>query len=162
MAKVATKVLDLDSKLVEFTFDGMDPIQVAIGDFSKDVQLHFALHGISQKLGDSYSSCKGVVADAHAAFQATLEQLKNGEWRAARGEGESKPRSTELAAALARIKNISVEDAAKALDEASDDQKKALRSNERVKAVIAVLRAEKAQAKLEKLDAEGGGDEIVL
>ena len=160
MATVATKVLDFEANGVEFTFVGSEPILIKLADFSEEVQQHFALHGISQKLGDSYSSAKGVVADALTFFNQTLEQLRKGDWRAARGEGESKPRTTELAAALARIKNEDVEVIAKQLLALTDDQRKAFRSNERVKAVISLIRAEKAQAKLDKMDDEG--DELDL
>lgn len=151
MATIATKVLDFDSKGVEFTFQGAEPKLVALSDFSPDIQLHFALYGISQKLGDAYSSAKGVVADAQAMFNATLEQLVAGDWRAARGEGESKPRTTEFVAALARIKSKTVEEMQTAVDAMDEDKRKQLRSNDRVKAVIQVMRAEKAAAKLKKM-----------
>jgi hypothetical protein len=160
MASIASKVLDFEAKAVEFTFAGQGPVLIALADFSEDVQLHFALHGISQKLGDSYSSAKGVVGDAMRFFEQTLAQLKAGDWRAARGEGESKPRTTELAAALARIKNQDIDTVAKQLAALTEEQRKAFRSNDRVKAVIAVIRAEKAQAKLDKM--EEGEDELDL
>jgi tRNA(Ile2) C34 agmatinyltransferase TiaS len=158
MAKVATKSLDLEKGTVEFVFEGSDPIIVALKDFTEETQLHAALHGLSQKLGDSYASAKGVVADAKAMFEAVLHQLKNGDWRAARGEGEAKPRTTELAMAIARIQNKGVEEVAANLLKATEDQLKTLRSNERVKAVIQVLRAEKAAIKLAKLDESGEDD----
>lgn len=158
MATIATKTLDFETLGVEFAFKDAEPILVKLEDFPEDVQKHFALHGISQKLGDSYSSAKGDVAVAQTAFAATLEQLRNGEWRAARGEGESRPRSTELAAAIARIKGQPLEEVVANLASATDEQKKALRANERVKATIAVIRAEKAQAKLAAMEGEGAGD----
>lgn len=151
MASIASKVLDFEDKAVEFTFKDKTPIAVKLEDFSPEVQLHFALHGMSQKLGDAYSSAKGDVEVALTAFNACLEQLKAGDWRAARGEGDAKPRTTELAAAVARIKGVAVEDAVKALAAMDDDGRKALRSNDRVKATITLLRAEKAQAKLDKM-----------
>lgn len=157
MASIASKVLDFDSEAVEFTFQGMEPLAVALKDFSPEVQLHLALHGLSQKLGDSYSSAKGIVADAKVSFDQCLAQLKAGDWRASRGEGDSKPRTTELAAAVARIKGIEIAEAAKLLEAMDDDQRKTLRSNDRVKAVITVLRAEKAQSKLDKMD---DGDDL--
>ncbi|HYE38141.1 hypothetical protein [Methylocaldum sp.] len=162
MAKVASKVLDFESKGVEFEFAGKEPQLVRLEDFSPDIQLHFALHGMSQKLGDAYSASKGDVDVAQGLFTDTLNQLKNGEWRAARGEGDSKPRTTELADALARIKGLPVAEVQAALKDATDEQLKTMRSNERVKATIAVIRAEKAQARLEKLAAEGDIDDIAL
>lgn len=152
MAKIAEKALDLDSKSVEFTFADGTVLAVSLGELSADIQLHLALHGIGQKVGDAYSGAKGDVAVAKASAQAVIDQLKSGEWRAARGEGEAKPRVGELAEAIARIKGVAVEEVAKSLAGASDEQRKALRANDRVKAIIQVIRAEKAQKKLENMD----------
>ena len=152
MATIATKVLDQEDIAVEFTFTGQEPILVKASDFSPEIQTHFMLHGISQKVGDSYSGAKGDIAGAMASFAACLEQLKAGDWRASRGEGESKPRTTELASAVARIKGVEVEVAAEAIAGMEEDARKALRSNERVKATIALIRAEKAQAKLDAME----------
>lgn len=160
MAKVASKVLDFESKGVEFEFTGKEPRLVKLEDFSPEIQLHFALHGMSQKLGDAYSSSKGDVDAAEKMFNDTLAQLVAGDWRAARGEGESKPRTTELADAIARIKGVDVAVVQEGLKTATEEQLKTMRSNERVKATIAIIRAEKAQARLAKLDAEGGGDDL--
>lgn len=155
MAKIATKALDFEKRAVEFTFVGMEPVEIPLSAFSDEVQLHFALHGISQKLGDSYASAKGDVTAAFKSFNDVVTQLKSGDWRSSAGEGESKPRTTELAEALARIKGVALEDVQAALSAATDEEKKTLRSNERVKTVIAVIRAEKQQAKLEKLEKDG-------
>lgn len=163
MASIATKALDFDNKAVEFTFAGEEtPTLVSLADFPEEIQLHLALHGLSQKLGDSYASAKGEVVKAKELFSAVIAQLTSGEWRAARGEGEAKPRSTELVEALARIKNLAVADVAKALAAYDKDKLKTLRSNGRVKAVIAVIRAEKAQAKLAKLDTDAGDTDFAL
>lgn len=158
MATVAKKELDLDTKAVDFTFADNEVITIKLEDFTPEVALHFALHGISQKFGDSYSSVKGDVVKAKEAVQVLLAQLRAGDWRAARGEGESKPRVGELAEAIARIKNLPVDQVSKSLEAATDDERKALRSNDRVKAVIAIIRAEKAQKKLDEMKDDGSLD----
>ena len=158
MAKIADKTLDFDSKAVDFAFADETTVTIALADFPADIQLHLALHGISQKCGDSYSGAKGDVAAAKKMFDDTLAQLVAGEWRQARGEGESKPRVTELAEAIARIKNVDVEVVKASLDAATDEQRKALRSNDRVKAIIAIIRAEKAQKKLAEMKDDGALD----
>jgi hypothetical protein len=136
------------------------PRLVRLEDFSPDIQLHLALHGLSQKLGDAYSSSKGDVDAAEKMFNDALAQLTAGEWRAARGEGESKPRTTELAEAIARIKGVDVAVVQEGLKTATEEQLKTMRSNERVKATIAIIRAEKAQRKLEELAKQGdAGDD---
>lgn len=160
MASVCSKTLDLDNSSVEFAFSDGSAIAVALSEYTPETVLHLTLHGISQKLGDAFSGVKGDVAEAKKRLLAVHEQLKAGDWRAARGEGEAKPRVGELAEAIARIKNVPVEEVVKALESASEDDRKAMRSNERVKAVIAVIRSEKAQAKLAKLG--DAGDDIPL
>jgi hypothetical protein len=161
MAVIATKALDFDTSSVEFNFSDGTVESVALADFPEDIQAHFALHGISQKLGDSYASSKGDVAVAKASFASAVALLKGGEWRAGRAEGDAKPRTTELAEAIARIKGKTVAEIVTFLSTASEEQRKTLRSNDRVKAVIAVLRAEKAQARLAKLDADGVDDLVI-
>jgi len=47
--------------------------------FNEALLAHATLHGLSQKLGDSYSGAKSV-AEAKAAFYEVLESLKAGDW----------------------------------------------------------------------------------
>jgi hypothetical protein len=125
------KEYDLDTKSSTFTLGKTETapgevIEFDTSELSAEMRDTLMLHGLNQKLGDSIASIKGKLAkergcetkevpDADvlpAAIEALNDlwtQLKNNDWRAARGEGESKPRIGEVATALARLQNIAVE-----------------------------------------------------
>lgn len=147
--KFCEKEYDLDTGLVSFSFGNGTSLDIDSNALSPEMQKQLMLHGISQKVGDSFAGAKGNFAEGVASAKAVIEQLMSGIWRAARGEGEARPRLGELAAAIARIKGVTVEAAMGAVEKATDDQRKAWRSNAKVKAVIAAIRAEEAQKALE-------------
>ena len=156
--KVATKDTDSETGTLDITFATGAQLSVALEELSEDIVRELTLHGLSQKIGDSYASVKG---DASAAFDAAkrvIEQLKSGEWKVARASGEGKSRVSELAAAIARIKGVDVAKAAAAVAQASEDTLKLWRGNAKVKAAIADIRAEKAAARA----AKAGDDELEL
>lgn len=156
--KVARKDYDEDSATFSITFADGSATEVALDSLPGNIVRLLALHGLSQKLGDSYASVKGDVAAAKEKFEATLTQLQSGEWKRAReGGGEGSSKVTELAEALARFKNAPIEKANAVVANATDDQIKAWRGHPKIKAFIAQIRAEKAAARAEK--AEGKADE---
>ena len=118
--------------------------------------IQLALHGASQKAGDSYASAKsatdGTDIDpndwAMEQCAATIEQLYNDDWSVRRAGGGTT--ITDLARALAEVMpEVSESDAAARLADASKEDKAALRSHPQVKAVLERLRAERATAKAE-------------
>lgn len=143
------KDYDIETGEFEFAFGDGEKISGNMSDFPLDTQKQLGLHGIGQKGGDSYAGAAGDFAAAKAALRDVLSQLKLGVWKAGRGEGESRPRLGELAEAIARIKAVPVEQAMAAVEKATDDQRKDWRSNAKVKAVIAQVRAEAAAKALE-------------
>lgn len=158
--QVAKKDYDVETASFNVVFADGSKREVNLSDLPQEIQVTLALHGLAQKLGDSYASVKGNVGDAIKKFDAVLAQLTSGEW-AAKREGEGSSKVTELAEAIARIKNVSVEIANAAVAKATDDQVKGWKANSTVKAVIAQIRAEKAQKRLEK-EKEAGEIEIEL
>ena len=108
------------------------------------------LHGAAQKIGDSYAGAKGDYDKAVEAAKGVIDQLAQGVWRAARGEGEARPRLGELAEAIARIKGVDRDKAMAAVEKATDEQRKQWRGNAKVKATIAQIRAEAAAKALEQ------------
>jgi hypothetical protein len=148
-------------------------IEFDTSELSAEMRDTLMLHGLNQKLGDSIASIKGKLAKERgcetkevpdtdvlpAAIEALNDlwtQLKNNDWRAARGEGESKPRIGEVATALARLQNIAVE-AAQALVAQVDKEKLAKwRAHPQMKLAIAQIRQEKAQARLAAEMAKAG------
>lgn len=100
-AKIAKKVTDLDGRSVRFDFVDHEPILVRLDDLPVDIQSALALHGLSAKLGDSYSDCGGNVTEAMQMFGGVLDRLIAGDWRAAGVAGERRP--LEVVQALFRF-----------------------------------------------------------
>jgi hypothetical protein len=128
--------------------------EINLGEIPSHIVTQLAMHGLSQKLGDSYASVKGNVQRAIELFDTTLDQLKRGEWAKARGEGEGGARVTELAEAIARFKSVPIEKAQQVVAAATDENIKAWKASPKLKAVIAQIRAEKAAKRAEEADAE--------
>lgn len=94
------KVIDLETQTVAFNFasDEFDNVTLNLSDF-EPIHAQLALHGLSQKVGDSYAAAKGTPAsDRHESFLAMVERLKSGDWVA---EGKSAgPRPSMVAMAV--------------------------------------------------------------
>jgi hypothetical protein len=147
--KFCDKEYDMDSGIVTFTFGNGEVVTCDSNQIPEDTRKQLMLHGISQKVGDSFAGVKGNYAEGIGNAKDTVTQLLAGVWKAAR-EDDARPRLAELAEAIARIKQVPLEAATKAVEAGTEDQRKAWRSNAKVKAVIAQLRAEKAAAALEQ------------
>ena len=65
------------------------------------IKTRLAMHGYSQKVGDSYAGAETIEESASRA-QAVIDQLLAGEWSQARASGTGAPRTTMLAEALSR------------------------------------------------------------
>lgn len=152
--KFCDKEYDLDTQIGTFTFGNGKVLSFDLAKVSEAIRLQLAMHGASQKIGDSFAGVKGNFAEGVGNAQETIDQLYAGVWKAAR-EDDARPRLAELAEAIARIKQVPIEVATKAVEAGNDDQRKAWRSNAKVKAVIAQLRAEKAAAALEEAQKSG-------
>lgn len=136
-----------ESGVVSFTFGNGTVLAFDTNKVSAQTQLDLRCHGASQKIGDSFAGAKGNFAEGIASAQAVIDQLYADKWSADREGGA--PRLGELAAAIARIKGVEVAVAMAAVEKATDDQRKTWRSNAKVKATIAAIRAEDAQKALE-------------
>jgi len=140
---------------VTFEFATGEVVEVSPKDFSGDIQKQLMLHGLSQKLGDSYS---GEDADkCHAIFTGVLANLNDGNWSARAGGGGA-PRISQLADALARETGETVEKCVEVLAAMDDDKKKAVRSHPSIQVHLSQIKLEKAAADAEKLKAELGDD----
>ena len=147
--KFCEKEYDLDTGVVSFTFGNGEVVEVDVNQLPEQMRKQLMLHGVSQKVGDSFAGAKGNFMEGISAAKSVIEQLVAGIWRSARGEGEARPRLGELAEAIARIKGVEVAVAMAAVEKATDEQRKAWRGNAKVKATIAAIRAEAAQKALE-------------
>ena len=136
---------------VSFKFGNDTVVSLDLSTLSEDMQQELMIHGALQKIGDSYSSAGGDFAFGIAAASKVIENLTNGNWGSVRaGSGESKKASGELATALAALQGKDIADVVAALENATEEQRKALRAHPAVKAKIAELRAQKAAEALAK------------
>lgn len=155
-----TKSVDAEAGTVTFEFATGESEVVEVKEFSNDVQAQLMLHGLSQKLGDSYS---GEEADkCHAIFAGTLKQLVEGNWSARSGGGGA-PRISQLAEALSRATDNPVEECIETLAGMSDEDKKGVRAHPQIQAILAEIKLEKATADAAKAKEEAGeGGAFVL
>jgi len=158
--EVAKKTVDVDNGTVTFAFaDNAAPIVVDLSKINAAKQNRLALHGLSQKCGDSYAGAESI-ADAREAVLGVQEMLydNDAEW-STRTPGE--PRTAVLAEAIARAQGITVEaakaglaaiDAAdKALPDSDPNKgavRKALNAHPAIKIARHELALEKAKADL--------------
>ena len=141
--RFCNKEYDMDTGIVEFQFGNGKTLEIDSGAIPEETKKQLMLHGISQKVGDSFAGVKGNYAEGVQNAQDTIDQLLAGVWKSDR-EGDAKPRLAELAEAIARIKSVDLEKATKAVEAADEKMRKEWRSNLQVKSMIATLRAEKA------------------
>ena len=151
--RFCSKEYDMDTGVVEFTFGNGKVLTIDSNSVPEETRKQLMLHGISQKVGDSFAGVKGNFVEGVANAGDTIAQLLAGVWKSDR-EGDARPRLAELAEAIARIKGVELEAATKAVEAGTDEQRKGWRSNAKVKSVIATIRAEKAAKALEEAGEE--------
>lgn len=97
--RVCKKVIDVNAKTISFTDLTKPDGKTFVAELTKlpnPMQLRAMLHGISQKLGDTYADGDDPIAGVTAAFNS----LVDGEWSQ---RGESGPRDSILLEALAAL-----------------------------------------------------------
>ena len=134
---------------VTFTFADKAATQMAfdLSELSAAMVTELAIHGLSQKVGDSYSGAE-TVSEGMELAKATWKNLLAGNFNARASGGGL------LAEAVARIKGISVAEAEAKLAEATEEQIENLRKNGKVKDTITIIRGERAAAKATADDGE--------
>lgn len=144
MAKLASKK-SLGNG-VEFDF-GDKVFRVEIAEFNEDILHQAMIHGLSQKLGDSYAGALNV-SEAIQRFTDTLESLRAGTWNSGRtGMGG------DLAQAIANLTSTPVEDIAEALKGKDKKELANLRKQPEVAAEILKIKLEREKSRPAKVDA---------
>lgn len=155
------KVVDTEAKTVTFTFDDGNVETFDLSKVSEAMLIQLALHGASQKGGDSYAGAKAATADSDIdpaewsweQVRTVIKQLYNDEWTVRTpGSGGA---VTDLANALAEVVGCPIEDAVAKLADSDADQKKALRAHPQIKAVLERIKLERQKAKAAKAAAAG-------
>ena len=147
MVKKAEKDTTDAGVTIKFTHDDQ-VLEAKLEDIPEEIVTKLAIHGLSQKLGDSYAG-----ADAEHCFAAAkgvLESLVAGKWSQRREGSGSGPRISQLAEALAEVTQKPVADCVEKIAAMDDDTKKSLREHAKIKAAIARIKVKRAQAEAEK------------
>lgn len=101
-----------------------------------------AVHGLSQKIGDAASSFSKDrdFLGAFASMSGVWETLLAGGWNQKGGGGTS-----DLVAAVAKLKGVSLEEAQAAIDKATEEQVAQLKKHPAIKAEIAEIQKKRAK-----------------
>ncbi len=128
--------------VIVFSFGNGSRMEFDTDELPEAMVRRLELHGLSQKLGDSYANMSKSrdFAGAYDAVDAVWEALKAGNWNV-KGDGAS---VQDLAKALAKLKKCSVEQASTAIGAMDEDMLAKVKSHPEVKKVLAELRAERA------------------
>lgn len=126
-------------------------IRVDASDLATEIRTMAMLHGLRQKICDAAAIARNTetgrsasITEKHAEMRAVADRLMDGQWNAKRESAESSENSI-IIRAVAEVMNMSESDALAAYAKLAREQKTKLRSNPRVAAVIARIRAEMAQ-----------------
>ena len=143
------------ARAVVFTLGNGQSMTAGLDGLSAEIVERLAVHGLSQKIGDSASgfSKDRDFLGAFGAMQAVWENLQAGVWAGRAGGGTS-----DLVAAIAKLKGVSLEEAQAAVDKADDEQVKELRKHPAIKEAIAKIQAQRAK---EAAKAAGSLDDLV-
>ena len=103
MAKIATKRMDLEAQAVMIEFADGHVVEIALASLTPEIITHAALHGLLQKLGDSYAGAKGDLGMAHAQCRVVADQLLDGNWNAPGRAGDGGQAFNDLVEVLVEL-----------------------------------------------------------
>lgn len=142
VVKKADKTIDLENQAVVFAFSNGKVVKLELGKISDVNRVRLALHGASQKAGDSYAGDE-TVEDAIKSCESTIQDLYNGNW-STRSVGS--PRSTLLAQAISRISKADIKQVVAQLEAMEEEKVKAIAKHPQIKAMINTIKGEKLAA----------------
>lgn len=153
--------MNIAKKLVEdtsiiFIFADETSETIELDFFSKEIINRAALHGFSQKLGDSYSGITNV-AEAKLAMHGVLAALRAGDWNRKGGSTGGK-----WVEALARATGETIERTMEAWDKMTDEVKVATKKHPDLIKVLREIELERAQARADSLAESGDVEPLTL
>lgn len=133
---------------IKFVLGNGQEVVVYSREVSPENLEHAAIHGISQRLGDSCSafSKDKDYASAFAALQGLKNQLATKDWNVAREGGAGRQATEDLIEALTKLKGQDEEVVRAAVEKASPETLKKWSGNTKVAAEIAVIKQKRATA----------------
>jgi len=145
--KKASKKVEGTTVTIEFATG--QTLTANAADLPDEMKRNLIVHGLSQKLGDSYAG-----ADEKEAFDCAnrvLEGLMKGEW-STRGEGGG-GRASMFLEALAAVLGLSLDEAKAKFDSKTEEEQAAIKNHPQIKTKTAEIKAARAQADLAKAQA---------
>ena len=141
LSKLTPEMVGGKSRMVRFVLGNGVEVQACLDNYSSEIVERLAIHGLSQKVGDSASGFSKD-RDFHGAFgamQGVEDNLRAGVWASKGGSGTS-----DLVAVLADLQGASLEDAQAAVDKMTEDQLATVRKHPAVRKGIVDLQAARA------------------
>ena len=161
------KIPLLEEKAVQITFDDGEVFAGPLSALDPSIVEQLAIHGLGQKLGDSYAASKEIRESGEDVDQWAKDNVKrvwgnlvNKLWTV-RGEGGA--RITQLVQAVFDVyskkdESLTVQAVAEKLADMDKDDKASLSKSKSIAARIAIIQAEKAAEKA-KIAAAAASDE---
>lgn len=143
MARIAKKVTIEGGVRFEFT-DGTT-ITTELDGMNEEIVQKLAIHGLSQKIGDSYAGAESV-AEAISLAEGVFKNLLAGLW------GAKVARGGKIVEALHRVTGKAVEECLDLWQGMDDGRQKELRKHADIKKALADMEAERAAALAEAAD----------
>jgi hypothetical protein len=155
MAKIAKKSVVCDGVTGQVVFDWADGQKEGYGlnDLSEEMVVRLAIHGLAQKLGDSYAGAKSV-KEAQDNVAYLFAALASGDWTI---KGERTSTGGIWAEALAAVTGQPIEACAAKLAEMDEAQLKVIKANPQMKAAKAKIDLERAEKKAKLAEGETEG-----
>ena len=153
MAKIATKTIK--DGAVQFSFMNGTELEASLAALPRDIVNQLALHGLSQKIGDSYASAESI-EEAVASASAVYGNLKSGLWATRSVKGG------KVVEALAASTGKPYDECLEYWSGLSDKQKAELKKHSAIKAEIAKIDAERARIAAEAASDDDAPDLMSL
>ncbi len=148
MGRIAKKTVSDTG--VHFGFVDGEELHIGLGDLSDEIIHKLAIHGLSQKVGDSYAGAESI-EEARGLASAVIKNLKAGLW------GAKVQRGGKIIEALSRATGQDFETCLAKWQGMDKDEQAALRKHPQVKKALAEIEAERA-AKLAETAEEAEDD----
>jgi hypothetical protein len=154
------KAYDVEAGVLTFTSEDGSVQTLQVASLPETVRTQALFHGLSQKIGDSYSGAASQddpEGYARECVKDTIAQLLEGNWRAAGGGGG--PKYGQLVTALAEVTGKTLDEAKAIVEGLSDKERKEVQAKPKIKAAIAKLKLAKAMRDAEAAEKAAAAEE---
>ncbi len=151
MARIATKSVDIESKTVTFSFLNEDELICRLADLPDEIQNKLMLHGLSQKVGDSYAQAENIEAGFISATDV-YTNLVNNSWSTKTSRGG------KIVEALAAFSGKPMAECLEVYSKMDDKAKAVLRKHPSIKLELATIEAKRAKAAAESVTEADASD----